>query len=230
MIRPGDNIMIGVSGGKDSLLLVLALAVMRKRSPVKFNLTGCLVDQTDGTMEVQKVQEYMDELGVRLVVESHPTYKIIQDREERSPCGLCANMRRGILATKAQELGCNVIALGHHKDDVAETVLLNLLYGGRFKCYHPHLYMSRTKMRVIRPLVYIEEKKIALEAERLALPIVNTCCPYGDKSKRKSTKDLVAMIEKDVPEIKSNILHALQNTEDSDVWRSIELNGELEEK
>ncbi|MEG1642496.1 MAG: ATP-binding protein [Synergistaceae bacterium] len=228
MIRHEDNILIGISGGKDSLLLSLALATLKKRSPINFTLNGFLVDQTGGTMQTNLLSEYMNELGINFYIENHPTYQIIETREERSPCGLCANLRRGILASKAQELGCNVIALGHHKDDAAETVLLNLLYGGRFKCYHPHLYMSRTKMRVIRPLLYVEEKKIIMETKRLNLPIVNSCCPYGDKSKRKSTKELLQHIENDVPEIKSNLLHALKNCEYNDVWKDVLLNGELE--
>ncbi len=219
MIQPKDSIMIGLSGGKDSLLLSLALAVLRKRSPIKFGLKACIIDQSDGAMETEKLFKYMDTLGIELELLKHPTYKIIKDREERSPCGLCANLRRGILAGKANESGCNVIALGHHKDDAVETVLLNLLYGGRFKCYHPHLYMSRTKVRVIRPLLYVEERNIVLEAARLALPVTSSCCPYGDKSKRKSTKELLALIERDVPEIKSNVLHALKNVKDSDVWK-----------
>lgn len=226
MIRSGDSIMIGLSGGKDSLVLSLALAVLKKRSPVKFDLTACLVDQTDGTLDISAVQKYMDMLSIPLKVTVHPTYKIIENREERSPCGLCANLRRGILASMAKELGCNVVALGHHKDDAAETVLLNLMYCGRFKCYHPHLFMSRSGIRVIRPLVYIEEKKLELEAARLALPIINSCCPYGDKSKRRSAKELIKTLELDFPDIKSNIIHALKNTSENDVWESVMLNGE----
>ncbi|MEG1798574.1 MAG: ATP-binding protein, partial [Synergistaceae bacterium] len=169
-------------------------------------------------------KRFMKSLAIPFEITLHPTHKIINDREERSPCGLCANLRRGILAGEAQKNGCNVIALGHHKDDAAETVLLNLLYGGRFKCYHPHLYMSRSGIRVIRPLLYVEEAKITLEAERLRLPIVSSCCPYGDKSKRKSTKELLARIEQEVPDFKSNIIHALKNTNESDVWKATMLN------
>lgn len=228
MIREDDNVLIGVSGGKDSQLLALALAIMKKRSPVKFNLTACMVDQTDGIMDIKPISDFMKVLNIPFVVETHPTFEIIKNREERSPCGLCANMRRGILATMANKLKCNVVALGHHKDDVAETVLLNLLYGGRFKCYHPHLYMTRTEIRVIRPMIYVEERNIALEAERLGLPIVSSCCPYGDKSKRKTTKNIVKMLEMEVPEIKSNIIHALKNGVSDDIWLDTVLNGEFE--
>ncbi|MEG1912189.1 MAG: ATP-binding protein [Cloacibacillus sp.] len=218
MIRAGDRILIGLSGGKDSLLLSLALAALKKRSPVDFTLQACLIDQSNGAMEPEKLFSYMEALDIPVTVVMHPTYQIMKEREERSPCSLCANMRRGILANQAAELGCGVIALGHHKDDAAETVLMNLLYGGRFKCFHPHLFMSRTKMRVIRPLVYVEERLIALEATRLSLPVISACCPFGDKSKRKSTKEIVAALEAEVPEFKSNIVHALQNMRTNESW------------
>ena len=221
--------MIGLSGGKDSLILSLTLALLRKRSPVKFGLTACLIDQTDGTLDTSGVQGFMESLGIPIKILVHPTYKIIKDREERSPCGLCANLRRGMLASMAKELNCNVVALGHHKDDAAETVLMNLIYCGRFKCYHPHLYMSRSGIRVIRPLVYIEERKLETETARLGLPVIDSCCPYGDKSKRRSTKELLKNIERDVPEIKSNILHALKNASANDVWQAKMLNEDLYE-
>lgn len=218
MITAGDNIMIGVSGGKDSLLLALALAALRRKSPVKFGLSACIVDQTGGGMPISDVKDYMGELEIPLKIINHPTYKIIDVREERSPCSLCANMRRGILAAAAKEDGCNVMALGHHKDDAVETVLLNMFYGGRFKCYHPNLYMSRTELRVIRPFIYVEERNIALEAARLSLPIVNACCPYSGDSKRKSTKEILANLEKQIPEIKSNVIHALKNLSIDEAW------------
>lgn len=218
MILPGDRIMLGVSGGKDSLLLALALETLRRRSPVEFGLESCLVDQTGGDMDIKPVAAYMETLGIPLRIINHPTYKIIDTRAERSPCSFCANMRRGILATAAKEAGCGVLALGHHKDDAAETVLLNLFYGGHFKCYHPNLYMSRTGLRVIRPFAYIEEKKISAEAVRLSLPIVSACCPYGDKSKRKSTKEILEKLEEQIPEIKSNLIHALKNLSPDEGW------------
>lgn len=224
MIRPDDSIMIGLSGGKDSLVLSLALALLKKRSPRKFALRACLVDQSGGSMATNEAAAFMDALGIPLEIIEHETYKIISDREERSPCSLCANLRRGILASAAKEAGCRVLALGHHKDDAAETVLLNLLYEGRFKCWHPNMYMTRSEIRVIRPLAYVEERRLALEAERLALPVTSSCCPYGDKSKRKSAKELVAALEAEAPEIKSNILHALKNMRVEESWKDETLN------
>jgi len=224
MIRPKDRIMIGLSGGKDSLLLSLALASLKRRSPVDFSLAACIIDQSGGSMDLAYIREYMDTIGIPLSVINHETYRIIAQREERSPCSLCANLRRGILASHAKSNGFNVIALGHHKDDAAETVLLNLFYGGRFKCYHPHTYMTRTEIRVIRPMLYIEERRIIMESERLDLPVTSSCCPYSDKSKRKKTKELLAKMEETAPEIKSNILHALKNVSDKDIWKTSMMN------
>ncbi|MDD4159883.1 MAG: ATP-binding protein [Synergistaceae bacterium] len=218
MIMPGDRIMIGLSGGKDSLILSLALAVLRRRSPVKFDLAAFLIDQTGGTMDTSMLEGFMNELGITLSTFKHPTYKIIKERDERSPCSFCANLRRGMLASHAKESGANVLALGHHKDDAVETVILNLFYGGRFKCYQPNMFMSRTEVRVIRPLVYIEERRIALEAARLNLPVTSACCPYSEKSKRLSAKKIIEDMEKEIPEIKSNVIHALKNVLESDVW------------
>lgn len=219
MIKAEDSVMIGLSGGKDSLVLSIALASFRKRSPAKFNLTACLIDHSNGEMKTDKIKSFMKTLNIPLEIILHPTYEIIENREERLPCGLCANLRRGILADKANEIGCNIIALGHNKDDVVETVLLNLFYGGRFKCFHPNLYMTRTKVHIIRPLVYVEEEKLAAEAKRLNLPIVDLCCPYSDKSKRKSTKEIVALLEKQSPDLKSNIINALQSVGNDDIWK-----------
>lgn len=219
MIAEGDRILIGLSGGKDSLILSLLLAALKKRSPVNFELCACLIDQSNGKLKTDALRGYMDTLGIPLRTEPHATYEIIEVRQERSPCSLCANFRRGLLATVAQEENCNVIALGHHKDDVAETVLMNLCYGGHFKCFKPNLYMTRTKLKVIRPLVYVEERNIALEAQRLNLPVANSCCPYGDDTKRITAKKLLSDIEREVPNIKSNIIHALKHCAEDETWQ-----------
>ena len=218
MIGPGDRIMIGLSGGKDSLILSLALAVLRRRSPVKFGLTACIIDQTGGTMDTSLLEKFMAELDIPLSIFDHPTYSIMEERDERSPCSLCANLRRGILAAQAKEAGTNVLALGHHKDDAVETVLLNLFYGGRFKCWQPTMFMSRTEIRVIRPLAYIEERRISLEAARLGLPVTSSCCPYSSDTKRLSAKNLLKEMEKEMPELKSNVIHALRTVKGNDVW------------
>jgi len=225
MIRSNDNVMIGLSGGKDSLVLTLALAVLKKKSPIKFNLTACLIDHSDGALNTEKIKDFMNELEVPLHIILHPTFKIIKDREERSPCSLCANLRRGILASTANEIGSNVIALGHNKDDAVETILLNLFYTGQFKCFHPNLYMSRTDVRAIRPLIYVEENNISCEANRLNLPVTNITCGYSETSKRKSAKKILSLLEDFAPDIKSNVMHALKNVKNCDTWMHTVLNN-----
>lgn len=218
MIRSNDNVMIGLSGGKDSLVLTLALAVLKKKSPIKFNITACLIDHSDGALNTERIENFLNELEIPLHIILHPTFKIIKDREERSPCSLCANLRRGILASTAKEIGSNVIALGHNKDDAVETILLNLFYTGQFKCFHPNLYMSRSDVRTIRPLIYVEENNLNCEAIRLNLPITNITCDYGETSKRKYAKKIVASLENFTPELKSNLIHALKNVKNEDTW------------
>lgn len=219
MINANDKILIGLSGGKDSLILSLVLAVLRKRSPIKFELAACVIDQSNGSLKTEQLKEFMDTLEIPLRIEAHSTFEIIEARQERSPCSLCANFRRGLLATVAQEEKCNVIALGHHKDDVAETVLLNLCYGGHFKCFRPKLYMTRTQLNVIRPLVYVEERNLELETKRLSLPVTSSCCPYGDDTKRIIAKKMLSELETEVPNIKSNLIHALQNYSEEESWK-----------
>lgn len=221
MIRPGDNVMIGLSGGKDSLLLSLSLAFLRVKSPVKFNLSASLIDHSNGELDVSKIKCFMKDLNIPLEIIPHPTFQIIKEREERSPCSLCANLRRGILAGAANEKKCNVLALGHNKDDAVETVMLNLFYTGQFKCFHPNLYMSRTNIRTIRPLIYVEENNLNCEALRLSLPVINTECEYAESSKRKSTKEVISLLEKMTPDIKGNIIHALQNFKSDNIWNDI---------
>lgn len=225
MITPPDGLMVGLSGGKDSLILTLVLATLRCNSPVKFKLRACVIDQSDGKMDIEPIKRFTDCLAVPLDILTHPTYEIMEKRGERSPCSLCANIRRGILANHARESGFNVIALGHHKDDAAETVLLNLLYGGRFKCYHPNMYMTRSKVRVIRPLSYIDERRLRAEAGRLSLPVADSCCPYSKNSKRTDAKKILEKLENNAPDIKNNILHALQNFDENDIWIKKLLNG-----
>ena len=194
--------MIGLSGGKDSLILFLHLLC----PPQKLGKIGlCMYYRSDGRHDGHIfVEKFMAELDIPLSIFDHPTYSIMEERDERSPCSLCANLRRGILAAQAKEAGTNVLALGHHKDDAVETVLLNLFYGGRFKCYQPNMFMTRTEVKVIRPLIYIEERRIALEAARLNLPVTSACCPYSEKSKRLSAKKTLKM-EKEIPELKATL-------------------------
>ncbi|HOO63461.1 MAG TPA: ATP-binding protein [Synergistaceae bacterium] len=218
MISAGDSILLGLSGGKDSLLLLLALRELQQRSPVNFNLVACTVDPLEKQWDSSELKNLCGLLEVPWHHEKHDIFGIMKIREERSPCSFCANMRRGILNSIAQKKGCNLLALGHHQDDAIETVFLNLFSGGRFRCFSPKMYQSNTKITVIRPLIYLKEERIAREIERLSLLPATFECPYEKKSHRGKTKALVKNFETKIPSLRSNILHALKYGEPEDTW------------
>ena len=185
MIENGDKIGVGVSGGKDSLVLLKALAMYSRFSEQKFTIEAITVDLFNGKSNYKKVQDFCQELGVNLTIIKSNIYDILfEDRKEKSPCSLCSKMRRGALNEKALELGCNKIALGHHADDLIETFFLSMFYEGRLSSFHPISYMDRTGLSVIRPLIYVEEKDISVIVKRLNLPVMFNCCPANKHTKR----------------------------------------------
>lgn len=218
MISPGDRIMIGLSGGKDSLVMTAALAGLKRRSPVPFSLSACFVDVSGGAGDTEKLENFCRSLDIPFAVRAHPIEKIIKDRNERSPCSFCANIRRGILNTAALDEGCNLLALGHNLDDAAETALMNLFQTGRFKSFKPKLWQSRTGMTVIRPLVLAEERKIAREARRLGLPVMEYVCPFSLDTERVRAKKTLEMLGAANPAAKYNIIRALQRLDEDDRW------------
>ena len=219
MIREGDRILVGTSGGKDSNLLLHALHRLRSISPIRFELAAAVIDPTEA-WELAPLSEYARVLSIDLEVIRHPTFAILDASPKTAACSLCANLRRGILASAAKRLGCNVLALGHHRDDAVETVFMNLIYTGRFACFHPHMYMSRSGLRVIRPMVYVPEREIASEASRLELPLIDFECGYAHSSSRARIKEglknlsLVAGAEN----FSSNVIHALRQSREDGAW------------
>ncbi|WP_286952685.1 MULTISPECIES: tRNA 2-thiocytidine biosynthesis TtcA family protein [Aminobacterium] len=219
MIEEGDRILVGLSGGKDSLFLLAALTAFRKKSPRRFELGACTVDITGGEMATRPLSEFCRSLNVEHFVTIYPISEIIKKREEKSPCSFCANIRRGIISSEAVERGYNVLALGHNLDDVAETVLMNLFQTGRFKSFKPKFWQSRTGLWVIRPLIYIGEKDIMKEAQRLHLPVTEDKCPFSLHTQRSRTRTLIENLARENPSIKKNIIHALSSVRLSDVWK-----------
>lgn len=218
LISRNDRIMVGLSGGKDSTLLLLALTEILRSSPVKFNIEACTVDMTNGKMDTSAIVDLCASLNIPYHVKLHPIEQIIKIREERSPCSFCANIRRGIICSLARERNCNSIALGHNLDDVAETSLMNIFHTGRFRCFKPKLWQSRSEVWVIRPLVYVEERLILNETERLGIPIVKNPCAYSDKTERKRTKDLICQLSEQIPDIKEKIIKSLTKIDPEDKW------------
>ena len=179
MIAEGDKIAVGVSGGKDSLTLLCALAELRRFYPNKFDILALSIDMGfDGT-DFSKVQELCEKIGVEYIIEKTDIAEVVFDiRKESNPCSLCAKMRRGGVNDLAVKNGCNKVALGHHNEDVLETFFLSLFYEGRLGCFSPVTYLSRKDIHVIRPLIYVAEGDIKGYANRAELPVVYNCLLY----------------------------------------------------
>lgn len=218
MIQESDKILVGLSGGKDSGLLLYALRRLQLRSPVRFGLSALTVDPTDEGLDLSVLTAFAKSLGVEHRCVRYPLFSILKSGVSESACSLCANIRRGILASSAKEMDCNVLALGHHCDDAVETVWLNLLFAGRFRCFHPHMTMSRSGVRVIRPMIYVRETEIMREAKRRDLPLVDFSCLYSADSRRAVVKEKIKDFSQIAPDMVGNVIHALKNCRESDVW------------
>ena len=178
MIEEGDRIAVGVSAGKDSLALLYALAEMRRFYPKKYELIAITVDMGFPNTSFDGIKALCEKLDVKYHIAPTQIYQIIfEERKEKSPCSLCAKMRRGVLYNTAKELGCNKVALGHHFDDAIETFMLNLFFEGRIGCFSPVTYLSRIDLTMIRPLLYAAEKSVRQFAEKAELPVVKSTCP-----------------------------------------------------
>lgn len=210
MISPGDKIAVGVSGGKDSLVLLALLAGLQKYYPKPFDLTAITIDMGLG-MDYGPVEAYCQSLGVpytRVATEIGPV--IFDIRKEKNPCSLCAKMRRGALNDALKAQGFHKIALGHHYDDAVETFLLSLFYEGRLSCFQPVTYLSRMDVTQIRPMLYIGEKAVAGLARRLELPVLENRCPADKSTKRQEVKDLLLTLQGQYPDLKTKIFGAMQ--------------------
>lgn len=215
MIEAGDKIAVGVSGGKDSLALLYALAKLRDFYPKPFSLVAITLDyQFNGIAEdYTAIEALCKKLQVEYIVRRTNLWEVIfETRKEKNPCSLCAKMRRGLLHDTAVANGCNKVALGHHLDDAAETFLMNLLNGGKIGCFSPVSYLSKKKLYLIRPLIFTYEKDVAAAARRANLPVVKSRCPMDKVSNRQNMKELLKSLEKDYPAVRKKIVGALERS------------------
>ena len=219
MIKDGDKVGVGVSGGKDSLVLLGALSMLSRYYPKKFTVVGLTLDM-GYKADWSNVKRYCDELGVEYIVKPTNIAEVIFDyRKEENPCSLCAKMRRGALNDLALETGCQRVALGHHNDDVLETFMLSLLYEGRVNCFSPVTYLDRTDLYSIRPLIYTREADIKSVTKRLELPVTKSLCPADGNTKREEIKNLIRDIDKTVNSgVKKRLFTAIQ-TSGVDGWK-----------
>jgi tRNA 2-thiocytidine biosynthesis protein TtcA len=213
MIQEGDRIAVGVSGGKDSLTLLIALRRLMDFYPIKYELKAVTISMGIGDPDFSPVGRLCGEIGVEYIIEDTYIGKIVfEDKQEDNPCSLCANLRRGALNNTAVRLGCNKVALAHNRDDVIETLLLSTFYEGRIHSFSPVTYLDRKGITVIRPLIYVEEKKIKATVKDQHLQIVHNPCPANGHTKRQFIKELLMDLTADNREIKNNIFGAIKRS------------------
>ncbi len=214
LIKDGDKIAVGVSGGKDSVALLKLLAEYRRFSPEKFDLIAITVDLSfsDTIVDFSPIQQLCKELNVEYYIEKTEIGKIVFDiRKETNPCALCSKMRKGALNTIAKEKGCNKIALGHHADDMIDTFLLSLFYEGRLSTFAPKSYLDKMDLTLIRPMIMIREADVKSYSK--TLPLVDSCCPANKFTKREFVKTAIKDIAKEIPNVREIMFTAITHPE-----------------
>ena len=210
MLAPGDRVAVGVSGGKDSLVLLLALARLRTFYPIPFTVEAVTLDLGGGA-DYAPIAALCQREGIPYTLIPTEIQHIIFDlRREKNPCSMCAKMRRGALHAALQERGLTKIALGHHYDDAVETMIMSLFLEGRISCFQPVTYLDRSRVTQIRPLLYVQERDVRGAVRRLGLPVVSNPCPANGSTKREETKQLLMELEKRFPQLKKKIFGAIQ--------------------
>lgn len=210
MIDPGDKIAVGLSGGKDSLALLYAMKHLQKFYPKSFDLCAVTVDLGFGNFDLQAAKIFCQKLSVPYtVVPTEISQIVFESRQESNPCALCAKMRKGALNKAAKDLGCNKIAYAHHRDDVIDTMMLSLIYEGRFHTFSPKTYLDRMDLFVIRPFLYVSEADIIGFKNRYQLPVCKNPCPVDGKTKREFVKNLIKLINTEAPGVKDRFFHAV---------------------
>jgi tRNA 2-thiocytidine biosynthesis protein TtcA len=213
MIEDGDKIAVGLSGGKDSITLLIGLKALQRFYEKKFDVIAISINPGFDFFNSDFLKNTCEKIGVQFVEEKTHIKEIVFDiRNEKNPCSLCANLRRGILNSVAIREGCNKIALGHNEDDVLETFFLNLLYGGSIGTFAPKSYMDRSGITLIRPLIYAPEKSIKTFVKKQGIEVMPKCCPMDGVSKREDMKNLIYSLQKDIPNVKTNIYGAIKRS------------------
>ena len=210
LIQNNDTIAVGVSGGKDSLTLLYALHGIQRFYPEKFQLSAISVDLGFPDFDLDPVRKLCEKMDIPYTVVPTEIGKILfETRQESNPCALCAKMRKGALNQAAKELGCNKVAYAHHKDDLIETMLLSLLYEGRFHAFSPNLFLDRMELSVIRPMIYVDESDVIGFRNRYQLPVCKNPCPVDGKTKREYVKNLIRQLNTENPGVKERLFHAV---------------------
>lgn len=223
LIRDGDKIAVGVSGGKDSVTLLKLLAEYKRFSPEKFDLLAISIDLnfTNAPTDFSPIKDLCEDLGVEYLIEKTDIGKIVFDvRQESNPCALCSKMRKGALNSLAKANGCNKVALGHHADDLIDTLLLSLFFEGRLSTFSPKSYLDKIDLTLIRPMIMIKE--IDVIGFSKTLPVVKSACPANKVTKREQVKDILSQIGKDIPAVRDMIFTAIIHPERYNLFDKVE--------
>lgn len=213
MIQDHDRIAVGVSGGKDSLTLLYALHGLSRFYPHPFTLEAITSDLGFPGVSMEPIQELCDKLGIHYTAVPTEIAKIIfDDRRESNPCSLCAKMRKGALNQVAKELNCNKVAYAHHKDDVVETMLMSMIYEGRFHTFSPVTYWDRMGLTLIRPMIYMNEMDVIGFQHKYDLPVVQNKCPADGNTRREYVKELLKQLSRENPGVKERMFTAIRNS------------------
>ena len=212
MIDDGDTIAVGISGGKDSLTLLNGLHALMRFYPHPFQIHAVTVDLGFDNLDLSKIKGLCEHMDIPYTVVSTEIASIVfEKRKESNPCSLCAKMRKGALNQAIKELGCNKVAYAHHKDDVVETMLMSLIYEGRFHTFSPVTYLDRMNLTVIRPLIYMNEADVIGYVNKNRIPVVKSPCPADGYTRREYIKNLLRSLNRENPGVKDRMFTAILN-------------------
>lgn len=212
MIQEGDHIAVGISGGKDSLTLLYALHGLQRFYPKRFDLSAITVNLGFPDFDLSPIYDLCSRLQVPYrVVDSDISHILFDVRKESNPCSLCAKMRKGALNQAVKEMGCNKVAYAHHMDDIIETMLLSLIFEGRFHSFSPKTYLDRMDLTVIRPIMFVNEADVTGFQNKYQLPVVKSKCPVDGFTKRQYAKELIQRLNQDHPGAKERMFCAILN-------------------
>ena len=218
MIEEGDKIAVCLSGGKDSISMLKGFKALQRFYPKKFDIIAISINPGFEFFDTNLLKNICQEIDVPLIIENAHIQEIVFDiREEKNPCSLCANLRRGIINSIANREGCNKIALGHNQDDILETFLLNLFYAGSISTISPVAYMDRSQITVIRPLIYLSEKEIRKFIRKENIKVMPKACPMDGNSKREDMKNFIFEKQKEIPMFRANLWGAIRRNFDD--WK-----------
>lgn len=213
MIEEGDRIAVGISGGKDSLTLLYALHGLRRFYPKHFDLHAVTADLGFDNLNLEEIKALCRSLEIEYtIVKTDIAQIVFEQRAEENPCSLCAKMRKGALNQAIKEAGCNKVAYAHHKDDVVETMLMSLIFEGRFHTFHPVTYLDRMKLTVIRPLMYMNEADVIGFVHKYQVPVVKSPCPADGHTKREYVKNLLRTLNLENPGVRERMFTAITNS------------------